>query len=141
MSGCSSGGASLSKAEFIQQADSICTSLNDRSQSLDVPAFDPSTATTAEMPEAAAYFDDLLPIARDGVRQLHDLGSPDQDGDVADRWLATVDDEVAAFEDMADSAHAGDAVGFAAAFDSASRSDSESSMLAEEFGFQVCGVG
>lgn len=121
----------VSKEEFIDQTDAICAQKRAEADELTDPTDLESTGT---------FFSQIVPILEDQISEIRALEAPEDDRDVLDQWLDTQERLVEIFGRAADAASAGDQPGFDEAFADANAAQLESSRLAEEFGFEVCGA-
>lgn len=121
----------VSKEEFIDQADAICAQKRAEADELTDPTDLETTGT---------FFSQIVPILEDQIAEIRALEAPEDDRDVLEQWLDTQERLVEIFGRAADAASSGDQQGFDEAFADANAAQLESSRLAEDFGFEVCGA-
>ena len=88
---CGGDAGAPTKAEFIEEADSICAEASEESQQIALEGFeDPQNPTGAEV---LAVFEKIIPIQRRAVDDIRALERPEGDSE-----------EIGAFVDRADAA-------------------------------------
>src|SRR5947208_226186 len=107
-----------SKPEFLWTATGVCLEEVNGERALGLPPLaDPSQATPADMPAAAAYGDGLLPLLERKLVGLKQLGIPvcdplsGEEGTIREA-LRHYEETVEAFRLANDAAHRGDASAF-----------------------------
>ena len=123
----------VSKEEFVQQADDICEEALDKAAGIAVP-------TDTDLESSGRLFAEVRPILETQIRQIRALEPPEEDADVLQDWLGTQSELVDVFGTAAEAASSGNQEGFDEAFAEANAIQGRSSSLAEEYGFEVCGV-
>lgn len=132
ITGCGSddGGDRLSRAEFVRQADAICTRYEARLDALGQPT---------NVAELRSFADRALPIAREGREELGKLNPPEDLDQTYDDWLAEGDQAIDIVERLRDAAEDGDQAEIQQIAREAQETDRESNRLAAELGFEQCG--
>ena len=132
LAGCGgSGGDRLSRAEFISQADAICTEYEEKLNALGTPQ---------NTEELAEFADKALPIAEDGRDELGELRPPEDLQDTYDAWLEQGDRAIQIVEDLREAAEDGDTAEIQRIAREAEAADTEANRLAEQIGFEQCGA-
>lgn len=129
--GGGSGGDVLSRANFVAEADAICTRA--RVQVLEL-GDQPTSAT----PEAAAHIRELAAIHDQELAELDDLQPPDELAAAMGRYIEERERSIELQRQAADAAEAGDAKTFAAAEAEHRATQDERAELAQEAGLEVC---
>jgi hypothetical protein len=137
----STAAASQPAAQFVSQADEICTAENKkRAEGGPPPQFDPANATPKQLADAADYLQNDLEASTDEFNQLEQLAPPEG---LETEWATLVDDFettiLPAFQDGVAAAQDGDTAAFADAFGGIADADKETTQLASKIGFKVCG--
>lgn len=137
LAGCGGGSEQPSKAEFIEQWDSICHTYNDRQETIleDLPA-EPSVEN---LPQFADVLRELAPVVREGIAELRKVQPPEADQAVIDAILADVEESADRLDDAADAAESGDLEAVVAAAQSLADSNQRVEQAAADYGFQECG--
>ena len=131
VAGCGGGdGERLSKAEFISQADAVCTKYEARLDALGQPT---------NVAELRSFADKALPIAKDGRKELGQLTPPADLQDTYDAWLDQGDEAIDIVERLREAAADGDEAEIQQIARDAQRADAEANRLAEQIGFEQCG--
>lgn len=128
LAGC--GGGQLSHADYLKQADAICTAYRSAAKPL------PNPQTYAAV---AAYADHNLPLYEAALLQLERLKPPSADQAAAKLWLAADKRIAAAVRDLGEAALRRDFPGVTAATAKLQVSALQSSRNANTLGFHVCG--
>lgn len=130
--GCGGGGSeSLTKAEFVEQADAICKQSSNRIGK-EYEAFAKSQAketglSPMQWTETGEQI--LLPNVQAQAEELRELAPPEADADEISRMLDTFDAAVEEGQEDPKSLF------------SANSPLAEANELAREYGFEVCGLG
>jgi hypothetical protein len=124
-------GGGVSKEEFIEQADDICRSVGERTSALTAPT---------DLESTGEFFAAVIPLLEEETSGIKALEAPDEDRETLDAWLDTQERLAVTFQEAADAANADDQEGFDAAFTEANAIQAESSRLAAEYEFNVCGI-
>jgi hypothetical protein len=137
LAGCGEGAETLSKAEFIEQWDSICHTYNDRRDTIleDLPA----EPTVENLPQFADILRKLAPVVREGIAELKKVRPPEADQAVVDGILADVEESADRLDDAADAAESGDLETFVAAAQSLAESNQRVKRAVADYGLQECG--
>jgi hypothetical protein len=136
------GVESISKADWIEQADEICVENDEEIAALDEPTFDASDDLTDEqLEEAADFLEAQDELQEETVDSLEELPPPEEtaDADEVEEILGVVqqalDDEGRAI----DAARDGDAAEFTEFLGSAADEYEEAQQAAADFGLEECG--
>lgn len=121
----------MSKEEFIEQADDICSAALEESAGIPQPT---------DLESTGNLFAEVTPILQEQTREIKALERPEEDREVLEEWLNTQEELVGVFRRAADAATAGDQKGFDEAFTEANAIQAQSTTLAGEYGFEVCGI-
>lgn len=125
------GGDALSKAEFIKQADAICTKFDRELRAIPQPK---------EASEIGAYAKRAAPIARQGVEDLRDLEAEDGFADQAKALIDGLDSDTDLFEQLGKAADADDRARIEQIAAEAEKRTTERQRQAESAGFKQCGI-
>lgn len=128
------------KADFIARADAICAQYEPQLRALPRPRFNPIQATAADMPAAAAYVTQRIPIAERESAALHALGTPSQDASTFKRALAGFDSTISVARDELIATRAGEVGRFKRDFNRERSAGVQASRLTGRFGLRVCGA-
>lgn len=136
--GCMSGGGStdivsadtrLTKAEYIEQADTICAEFDGELDALPEPKTLDDLATMAEQAK---------PIAEAGVAELRALSPPEALAEQVDAWLDLNDANVAAIDELREAAESGDETAVQQVAADAADNEAKADALAGEIGLTDC---
>ena len=136
--GCSSGGGGdgdgsgderLTKEEYVEQADAICTRFEERLDKLGDPR------TIAELGDVA---EQALPIAREGVAELRALKPPEELRATVRSWLRLNDANVRRIEALGRAARAGDEDRVQEIARAAAAAEGRADALAKKLGLVAC---
>jgi hypothetical protein len=136
----------LSKAEFIEQANAICQSTNDRVEPLfdevyndleDVDWDDPDNQLLLFVRFSGAM-DEVLPIMNEQLDSIGDLEPPSEDEELIDELIADQEAALTEFAVLMDAAADGDEAALAA-LDSEEDPFEEIDRRARDYGLTVCG--
>jgi hypothetical protein len=103
LAGCAGGaegGERLSRDEFVEQATSICTRVEERVSTLERPG---------SVEEVEGYAREARAITQEGIADLRELRPPGELEDAFERYLQQGDDVVELLGELEDAAAAGDA--------------------------------
>ncbi len=131
VAGCGGSGR-LSKADYVKQADAICTKYNAKLKAL---------ARPTSIGDLAAYVDKALPLARKGDDELRALKPPKDEEQKAKEWLDQNDSVVGSMERLRDAAKKSDRAGIGIALDQANSANQKANGLARSLGLRVCAEG
>ena len=139
------GGESLSKEDFIAQADAICADHGTQLDAIFEEAFAEVDETDMDDPQAAAQqyagvVADSEPVMRDQVEALRALEPPEADADELNSQLDALDAAVTEFVDLTEDGAAGDEAALAA-IESDVDPFAAVNERAFEYGLRVCGSG
>lgn len=127
--GDDSGEETLTKAEFIEQGDEICSKAEERSEPeaeefAEENGFNLEKATKGELEEAIAAV--LVPALNQQAEEIDALGAPEGDEEKIDAIVVALQDGAAEVEDDPGLVLEGTPL-------------KEASQLARDYGFEVCG--
>jgi citrate lyase beta subunit len=131
--GGESSAGTISKDEFIEQADAICADSADAQQEVQA---DLEAAASPE--EAAAAYEQLAELSQGVNDEINALGRPEGDEELIDDLAAKQDDLVGMVLDLADAIRAQDQ---AAVEEVSAELDDllgETAEISEAYGFEVC---
>jgi hypothetical protein len=143
-SGTRSSGKAISKAQFIQRADAICSTGNRRISALPSPKFDPATATKQQLPQIARYLPHLISELQLEHDAILALPSPASDQTVITKALSFLQKYIGLLTSERSAAAAGNLAAFEALFAQEGQASSpvaQANTLAKQFGLKVCGKG
>jgi hypothetical protein len=129
LAACSGGDGRLSKAEYTQQADAICTKYDAELAKLPAPRTIDALATMAVQAKA---------IAAEGAAKLRALEPPKELEKQAGEWLALNDENVKDIEAMRAAAAAGNRVKVQEIARDAQRNETKADELARKLGLKAC---
>jgi len=131
--GCGGGsGGRLSKADYVKQADAICSKYNRKLQTLGTPK---------SLADIGAYADKALGVTRKGNAELKDLKAPKSEEQTAKEWTAQNDLVAKAVQDLAAAAKKNDKPGIGAALKRGQTANKSANGLARDLGLRVCARG
>lgn len=129
-------GGGVSKAEFIEEADTVCQETFDESLALtEAGGFNPE-----DLDSYGRYVADAASLLEDQTTTITAMEIPEEDRSTLDDWLDTQRALAEVLRTAATSAVADDQKGFEAAFADANAIQSRSGQLAAAYGFEVCGL-
>jgi hypothetical protein len=119
----------LTKAEFIKQGDAICEEANEQNETeaeefAEDNGFTLEKATDEQLEEAITEV--LVPSLNQQVGDIAALGAPQGDEEQVEKIVVSLEDGAGEIEDEPSLAFEGDPL-------------KESSRLAKDYGFEVCG--
>lgn len=123
------GGDRLGRDSYIEQADAICTKVDEQQKALAAPA------TLDQIP---AYVDKAIPILDTGIAELRALRPPKEMEDGVDRWLKTTDETRDVLEELKQAAEDQDAAAARAAGAKGVKIDERRDAIARELGLTAC---
>jgi DNA-binding NtrC family response regulator len=130
--GCSGGDGGdgrLSKEEYVERADAICTEYERRLDEL------PEPANIRELGDVAAR---ALPLARRGVRELKALRSPEEVRADVHTWLERNDRNLVLLAALRDAARAGKTTRVQEIASEAADNEAAADRLAKRIGLRAC---
>lgn len=132
----------LTKAEWITEADAICTEANEEAD----PMQDEANALS-EAPETASTLQKLGEILKRGIPSitketaaLRELEPPAVDEQIVQKMIGTVEANVTLGNSMADALESNDLERFEALNEQAEENTTKSQGLAQGYGLKVCGA-
>ncbi len=148
---CGDDPASLSKEDFVAQADAICAATNEIAEPIwdefwetafaDLPDGPTTPAENAQVMLALdALFDDLTPLNQDQLSDLRALGLPDGDGELITAIYDDFDDTLAAVNQTIDDAVAGDSEAIETLTVGDDDPFADVNQRARDYGLVVCGA-
>jgi hypothetical protein len=131
VAGCGGGGGGnrLTRAEYAQQADDICSKYNEQTKALTNPT---------SLSELADVADKTLPILDNALSDLHKLKPPVNEEGTANAWLAEIENLKGDLQEIRDKAKTNDMEGVQAVVPKASRHNAKGNQLATQLGMTVC---
>ena len=119
----------LTRVEFIKQADAICDEANEQSETeaeefAEENGFELEKASDEELEEAITEV--LVPSLNQQAEDIEALGAPEGDEERVEEILTSLEGAASEIEDEPSRAFEGEPL-------------EESSRLAEDYGFKVCG--
>lgn len=135
VAGCGGGdddttAATLTKAEFVKQADAICGDASEKNEEeaeefAEENDFTLEKATEEQVEEAISAV--LVPSLNEQAEELSALGAPEGDEEQVEAIVTALEDAAAELEDDPSGAFEGDTL-------------AEPGKLAEAYGLEVCGA-
>ncbi|MQA73262.1 MAG: hypothetical protein GEU88_02730 [Solirubrobacterales bacterium] len=126
VSGATGAAGPLSQEDYVDQADAICLQVNTTISNID----------EADANEAASQTGDALASE---LNQLQSLPAPSDGEDELDKFLAALEDQVAAYEDRETAVNRGDDTAVAEIDTTIDESAEKAERTAGRFGFDACG--
>jgi hypothetical protein len=127
--GCGGGDDRLSEDEFRQQANDICTDVNDQLEGIEQPS-------TPD--EVGAFVSEAIPVLESGLDRLHELNPPEDLEDDYDRFLAEADKSVPAARKLQQAAEDQDPDALQDAVAEGDAADQRSDDIARDLGLTGC---
>lgn len=129
--GCGGGGGDrLTLEEFVAQADAICKEYNAKFDALGEPE---------SQDELGSFVREGQGIAEDQVAALRELSPPEDTEAKIEEAYATLDEQVALFDDFADAADASDEAKIQEISGKLDDLNEKADSIAEEIGLKECG--
>lgn len=126
------GGGELSRQQFLERADAICTRVNDELSEIQQPA---------SLAELAPVLDEGLVVVRDAVEDLRELEPPAEMEARVEAWIDKVDEAADELDKAADAARRGDQEAVGLALQAGDDANTEGNERARQLGLQSCAVG
>jgi len=126
--GC--GDESLTRAEYVQRADAVCKSYNERQEKLGDPK---------SLKDIERLADETTPLAEEQLDKLRDLKAPDEIADDANAFRDLTAQQVSNIDDLVGAAKASDVKRIQSIVTSASKLDVQADAKAKAIGLKVCG--
>ena len=130
--GCGGGGGTnerLTRDEYANRADAICSKYNDQTKAL---------ANPTSLSELANVADKTLPILDHAISDLRKLRPPANEQSTADAWLAQIQNLKGDLQEIRDKAKSNDMQGVQAVVPKASQHNAKGNQLASQLGMTVC---
>lgn len=128
-------------ATVVTRDNAICKTYAERIAKIATPTFDAANATGANLPAAAKYLDQFVPLMEAEQREINSVGTPNASKDLYASVLvalaAVIGDEQAARA----AAHAGDLHAFQTAYRADANDAIRLSGVAQQFGLTACLAG
>jgi hypothetical protein len=124
----------VSKAEFIEQADELCTDFREKSDELAAEA-----ETTSDTGRQAEIWRELADEAQATGEEFEQLPVPAGDQAIIDRYLSASRDQIGVLRQIAEALDDGDTTSVTTLLDSGRRSGARVQGIAQGYGFKVCG--
>jgi len=98
---CGGGGGNdpLTRAEYAEAADEICTELDEESEAI---------ASPTSPDRVDEYVDELIPAYEDALERLKQLEPPEETQETVDEWIGLGDDTLEHLNEVRDAAAEGD---------------------------------
>ncbi len=136
LAGCGGGGGSggerLTRDQYAQKADAICSKYKQKSDSLSRPA---------NLSDLAKVAEQVLPLLEDARGELRGLRPPTDEEATAKAWLDEFDLIVQDIKNIRDKAKDNDTAGVQAAAQPALQHNQHANDLASQLGMTVCSKG
>ena len=133
--------SALSKDEFIEQADQICQAGNEEFERINEELDAISGGSAAEQfAEAESLLREGVEIVDQGLEEFRALTPPPGDEETIDRYLAGVEDQRTALEELADAAAAEDVEEFEQTGERLEEIAAERRAITQDYGFEECGA-
>lgn len=127
------GAPQLSRSEFTAAVDEICAADRDALTDLEAPR---------GLKGAPEFLREVLPVIREQLVRVRELGDPPAEGaETYLDWLQARDGIVQTTAQMIEAAESGDRDQFQRLAILQQQLDEKADEAAEEYGFEVCGVG
>lgn len=124
--------AQLSRAELIEKVDEICSVGRSQLENLEPPK---------SLKESAPFLREILPVIRDQLVEIRELGEPPADGrEIYLQWIEARDGIVETTAKMIGAAEEGDEDQFQQLAALQQGLDQQADKAANEYGFKVCGA-
>jgi hypothetical protein len=130
IAGCGSGNKGLTRIEYAQRSDAICTRYNQETAHLRMRG--------AGVDRLAAVAERTLALFDRATTRLRDVPPPREGSALARRWLASLDGLRADVVRIRDAARANDLATVRAVATQAQRDDDASNRLAQRLGMTAC---
>lgn len=137
LAGCSSHNAPT-VATIVKHDNAICSEYAQRLIKIATPAFDPGRATAKDMPAAAKYLDQLVPLMRAQQHEITSAGRPSASIDLYTSVLDALDAVIHDEQSAQTAAHAGNLHAFQSAYRTDAAEATRLSAVAHQFGLTVC---
>lgn len=122
----------------VDRDNTICGTYAKRIDGIAAPAFDPAKAARKDLPAAAHYLDQVVPLTQAQQREINAVGAPGTSKDLyasmLDALAAVVRDEQAART----AAHSGDLHAFQTAYRADTADSTHLSGVAQQLGLTAC---
>ena len=133
---------SVTKQDYIREADEICQGLSEERDPLEaIAAGDPGSAGAGDESAAARAFADAADITRDRVAELADLPRPSGAEAETDEFVATAETTVPPAENANAAIEAGDDAALSEASARGLAATRRFDRVSVAYGFLVCGRG
>ena len=131
LAGCggAGGGDALTREEYAQKADAVCTKYKNKTDDLGNPA---------NLSDLADVADKVIPILHDARDELRQLKPPANEKGTADEWLDEFDVIIADVEKIRDKARDNDTAAVQKLAQPALEHDQKANELATQLGMNVC---
>jgi len=130
LAGCGGGdGGALTREEYAQKADAVCTKYKNKTDDLGNPA---------NLSDLADVADKVIPILHDARDELRQLKPPANEKGTADEWLDEFDVIIDDVEKIRDKARDNDTAAVQKLAQPALEHDQKANELATQLGMNVC---
>lgn len=138
LAACGDRTRTLAVPTLVARANATCAAYATRVEALTAPAFDPGSATAAQLGAAGRYLDRAVPLLQSEQASIEAIGTPRTDrslyASVLTALAAHVRDEAAA----RDAAHARNLHAFRAAVATDKQDSTRLAGVAQQFGLNRC---
>jgi hypothetical protein len=125
-------------AMIVDRDNAICKSYAQRFARIAPPTFDPAKAARANLPAAAKYLDQVVPLMESQQHEIKSAGQPDASQDLYASVLGALGDVIHDEQAARAAAHAGDLAAFQAAYHASAADATHLSGVAQQFGLTSC---
>lgn len=134
-------GGTLSKSEFIAQADDVCKRTQEESAPLEARYNQQgeSANTPPELKELGGMVRKLLGYAAKGISEVQELEEPAADTKAIEDYAAVINERISTGKDFAGALESGNQNQANSLVEKAGDIASEAESLAADYGFKVCG--
>ena len=131
VAGCGGGGGGgrLSRAEYAQQADKICSAYNVKLNAI---------ARPTSQAELVAFVDKAVPLISDASDRLSELKPPQDEQRMSDAWNSANSDIVRSLERLREAAKSKDRAKMQTALADGNTANSRANTLAKTLGMNAC---
>lgn len=138
LAGCGKQHPASPVATVVEHDNAICTAYARRVSDIAAPSFDPSQATAKDLPAAAKYLDELVPLMHAQREEIRSAGKPNASIALYASILAALDAVIHDEEVARTAAHAGDLQAFRSAYRADTADATHLSGVAHQFGLNAC---
>src|SRR6478672_4995232 len=132
--GSGGGGSALSKADFVSQADAICTQAHVDEAKIDFPTVDPTTASDSDLEKFGDAIEQATEVDRKEVEDLRKLTPPEDFQDNFSEAMVELSEGLDHAEEAAAEANKHDAAGMKRELDATQAKANEANAKAKAYG-------